>query len=136
MSTTKLRDDQWSKLLAFLHNHPRAYVGNEANCRRFVEAVLWIMRTGAQWRELPREQGGWNSVYKRFARWSDHGVWQALHEHFVDDPDMESVILDSTVVRAHACAAGAPQKTVRRRNKPLGAVVAVSARRSTSMSML
>ena len=54
MSTTRLQDDQWSKMLAFLRQHRRVYVGNEAKCRQFVEAVLWIMRTGAQWRELPR----------------------------------------------------------------------------------
>ena len=48
MSTTRLQDDQWSKMLAFLRQHRRVYVGNEAKCRQFVEAVLWIMRTGAQ----------------------------------------------------------------------------------------
>ena len=50
------------------------------------------------------------SVYKRFARWCDHGVWERIHQHFVDDPDMEYLIIDSTVVRAHPSAAGAPQK--------------------------
>lgn len=113
MSTNaKLSDSQWVKIYAFLRTHPRAYTGNETSCRLFVEGVHWIMRSGAQWRFLPPAHGCWNSVYKRFARWSDHGIWQAMHAHFADDPDMENVILDSSVVRAHPCAAGAPKKTV------------------------
>lgn len=115
MSTNaKLSDGQWFKIRVFLRTHPRAYVGEEASCRLFVEAVHWIMRTGAQWRFLPKEYGYWNSVYKRFARWCDHGVWEDMHQHFADDPDMENLIIDSTIVRAHPAAAGAPPKTVDR----------------------
>lgn len=108
MSRMKLEDEQWSKILLFLRSHPRAYVGAEGNCRRFVEGVLWIMRSGAQWRLLPSEYGEWNTVYKRFCRWCQHGVWEGMHEHFSADADMESVIVDSTAIRAHPCAAGAP----------------------------
>ena len=67
------------------------------------------MRTGAQWRDLPSELGQSNAVFKRFARWSDQGVWTQMHEHFIEDPDREWLLIDSTVVRAHPCAAGAPQ---------------------------
>ena len=126
-----LSNKQWTKILAFLRQHSRAYVGQEEQCRLFVEAVLWITRTGAQWRFLPLEYGYWNSVYKRFARWCDHGVWEDMHTYFVDDPDMENLIIDSTIVRAHPCAAGAAKKTVARKTRLWDAVAVASPPRST-----
>lgn len=107
----KLQDEQWTKIVQFLRNCPDVYVGDETQCRRFVEAVLWIARTGAQWRELPAERfGKWNSVYKRYARWCDKDVWHRMHDHFAQDADMEYLIPDSTTIRAHPCAAGAPKE--------------------------
>jgi transposase len=110
MTTAHLTDSQWTKLCAFLRADPHTYVGNEATCRRFLDAVLWIDRSGAQWRFLPADYGNWNSIDKRFARWCDQGVWLRMLAHFAHDPDMEHGILDSTIVRAHSCAAGAQKK--------------------------
>ena len=110
MSTLALSNEQWSKILEFLRTCPDIYIGQEADCRRFIEAVHWMARSGAQWRLLPEEYGNWNSIYKRFARWCDKGIWERMYQHFIDDPDMENLIPDSTIVRAHPCAAGAPLK--------------------------
>ena len=110
MSSVTICTEQWSKIVDFLRECPDVYVGQEDSCKRFIEAIVWITRSGAQWRLLPAEYGRWNSIYKRFARWCDRGVWERMHEHFTEEPDMEYLIIDSTVVRAHQCAAGAPEK--------------------------
>jgi len=117
MREVKLRGDPWRKIRGFLDESPKVYVGQERQCRRFIEGVLWMTRSGAQWRLLPKRYGNWNSVYKRFNRWSERGVWQELFEHFANDPDMEKLMIDSSVIRAHACAAGAGHKRGVRRRK-------------------
>ncbi len=63
-------------------------------------------RPGATWRDLPREFGPWNTVWRRFDRWSAAGVWERLFEALVEDPDFEYLIIDATIVRAHQHAAG------------------------------
>ena len=88
----------------------------EAATRRFVEAVVWMARAGCAWRLVPHEVGSWNRVCRRFARWQEKGVWAALLEHLAADADREWVLLDRTVVRAHAGAAGAEKAQARTRS--------------------
>ncbi|AVM73190.1 transposase [Magnetospirillum gryphiswaldense] len=78
----------------------------EAGNRLFLEAVLWLARTGSPWRDLPDFFGNWNSAFIRFSRWSKDGVWDRLFAMMADDPDFEYVMIDSTIVRAHQHAAG------------------------------
>jgi transposase len=73
--------------------------------RLFVDAVLWLVRAGAPWRDLPSEFGHWNSVFQRF-RWAKKGVWKRIFDALIEDPDSEYLIIDSTIVRAHQHAAG------------------------------
>jgi putative transposase len=75
--------------------------------RLFVEAVLWIARTGSPWRDLPAEFGKWFSVYTRFWRWSQRGVWERVFKALSDDPDFEYVMIDGTICRVHQHGAGA-----------------------------
>ena len=132
MAEAFLREDQFERLYALLRGERKIHTRVRARERRFLEAVLWIGRGGAQWRFLPGEYGGWNSVYKRFARWADLGVWERLLAGVVDDPDLQAVLIDATVVRAHACAAGAPQKGAARARRGWGARAAASAASCTS----
>ena len=111
MTDIRLSDEDWGTIREFLRQESRAYVGrDEHSCRRFVEAVKWMSRSGAQWRLLPAEYGAWNTVYKRFVRWCEAGVWERLLAALANDPDTEHGMIDATIVRAHPCAAGA-QKT-------------------------
>ena len=111
-----LRDDQWERIEAMLPGKASDRGRTAADNRLFVEAVLWIARTGTPWRDLPMAFGPWNSVYKRFARWSDSGVWHRVFAELAKDADFEEVFLDSTIVRAHQHAAGSPKKTAIRRS--------------------
>ena len=110
MSAVSLNERQRSKIMSFLATCNGIYVGNETKTIRFVTAILWIVRSGSPWELLPEQYGKWNSVYKRFSRWCERGIWTQMHAHFADDPDREWLLLDSTIIRAHPCAAGAPAK--------------------------
>ena len=102
-----LRNDQWERIEHLLPGKAGDRgVTAEAN-RLFVEAVLWIARTGSPWRDLPPQLGNWHNVYTRFSRWGKSGVWQRVIEAVRTDADLEALLLDSTIVRAHQHAAGA-----------------------------
>lgn len=120
MERTLLRDDQWERIADLLPGKAGDRGVTAKDNRLFIEAVLWIARTGAPWRDLPAQFGRWHSVYMRFSRWSKHGVWEHLMRVLADDPDLEELIIDATIVRAHQHAAGAQKKPGRR---PSGARV-------------
>jgi transposase len=92
-----------------------------ADNRLFVESVLWVLRTGAPWRDLPKHFGSWNSTYQRFSRWSRRGVWHRVFNELAKDADFEEIYLDGSIVRAHQHASGAPKKTDLRRLVARGA---------------
>lgn len=110
MSRIKIPEEHWTKIYQFLPDTPGVYAGHEAHGRRFIEAVLWMARSGAQGRFLPEKDGHWHSVYKRFARWCAHTIWPQMPHHFADDPDLEHLLIESTISRAPPCAAGALKK--------------------------
>ena len=110
-----LRDDQWERIAPLLRGKAGDRGRSGLDNRRFVEAVFWIARTGRPWRDLPVEFGKWNSIYIRFARWSNKNAWQNIFEVLRENADIEEVSIDSTVIRAHQHAAGAAKKTVSKR---------------------
>ena len=106
-----ISNEEWQAIYPILAAHPQVRVASAEACRGFLMAVLWILRSGAQWRLLPAEFGHWNSVFKRFSRWCQHGVWQALHTGCAQLPDLQHILIDATVIRAHPCAAGAAESS-------------------------
>ena len=105
-----ISDAAWQSILPFLKTSTAVYVGKPEDCRRFLSAIVWITKIGATWRAIPKAYGYWNSIYRRFGRWCDAGVFEKLHEHFHAAGELSALIVDSMVVRAHCCAAGAPKK--------------------------
>lgn len=103
----ELSDEEWRTFYSLLLLNPCVHTGSEENGKRFLNAVLWVLRSGTQWRLLPASLGKWNSVFKRFFRWCERGVWQSLHKGCSQHPDLQQVLIDSTITRAHAGAAAA-----------------------------
>jgi transposase len=109
MRRHEIDDDQWSKIKSLLPGKVGDPGRTAENNRLFINGVLWIARTGAPWRDLPERFGEWNSVFQRFNRWCKRGVWQRVLTAW-QDPDLECLMLDSTVIRAHQHSAGASSK--------------------------
>ncbi len=107
MDRRVLRDDQWKRIAPLLPGKVGDAGRTGADNRLFVEAVLWIVRVGAPWRDLPEAFGNWNSVFQRFRRWVKAGVFDRIFEALSDDADFEYVIVDGTIVRVHQHGTGA-----------------------------
>lgn len=110
----ELGDEQWERIEPLLPSE-RGRRGRPANPNRIVvNGILWVLRTGAPWRDLPSRYGSWNTVYSRFRRWTQRGVWVHVFEELSKDVDGETFMIDATIVRAHQDASGASKKGVHR----------------------
>ena len=123
-----ISDDDYARIEPLLSGKPGDPGRNARDNRQFINAVLWIARTGAPWPDLPERFGKYDSVYQRFNRWAKKGRWQAIFEA-LQDPDLEWLMIDSSVVRAHASAAG--QKKATAEARPLDAHAGASLAKST-----
>ena len=101
----ELSNEQWDRIKDLLPGKPGDPGRNGDDNRRFVNAVLWVLRSGARWSDLPDRYGKWKSVHKRFTRWAKNGVWERIFASLTDDPDNRYLMLDTTLVRAHQQAA-------------------------------
>src|SRR6185295_3925746 len=114
-----LTDAQWAKMEPLCLGKPGDPGRSGKDNRQFVEAVLWIARTGSPWRDLPASFGHWNSVFTRFRDWVKADIWKRLFDAVSDDPDMEYAMVDATIVKVHRHGQGQNQwKTPARRSVP------------------
>jgi transposase len=121
MSRTDLSEKQWRQLEPLLPSNPHrghTYVDH----RRVLNGILWRLKTGAPWRDVPARYGPWQTCYDRFVRWSRNGTWQRVLASLQATADAngqidwEGAALDSTHIKAHRSAAGA-RKAVARAEK-------------------
>jgi len=102
----EISDADWDRIRGLLPGQPGQHGGVAGDNRRFINAVLWVARTGAAWADLPERLGNWNSQWRRFDRWARAGRWDPILAA-LRDPELDVLVLDSTAARAHPCAAGA-----------------------------
>ena len=100
----RMTDEEWAYFEPFLKRE----TGRPGQHRRTLDAIFWVMRTGAPWRDLPQELGKWNSVFRQFRRWADSGIWDVILAALAGSEVSETALqmIDATIVRAHHCAAG------------------------------
>src|SRR5215212_11669740 len=104
-----LRDDQWERIKNLIPGGRRGQRGPRCHNRRFVGALLWMARSGARWRDLPERLGDHRTVKRRYDRWIERGVLDQVLAVLSAEVDLEWLMIDSTIIRAHQHAAGAPK---------------------------
>lgn len=103
----EIDDIQWNKMEPYLGNMRKKTGRPQADNRKLLNGILWILRTGAPWRDLPEYYGPWQTVYKRFAQWEKDGKLKEMFENVRENPDMQDLCIDGTYIKAHRASAGA-----------------------------
>jgi transposase len=116
-----LRDDQWERLKEFVPGGRKGKRGPRTDNRRFLNALLWMARSGGRWRDLPERLGDYETVKRRYYRWIEMGVLDAVLAALAREADLEWLMIDSTIVRAHQHAAGARRQKGGRMPRALAA---------------
>jgi transposase len=112
MKRYELSDSQWQKIKDMLPGRRETVGVTAKDNRAFVNSVLWVLRSGARWKDLPAEYGNWKSAHKRFTRWARAGIWERIFKVLLADPKNTWAMIDSTIVRAHQqaiCGKGGPK---------------------------
>ena len=102
-----INDRSWAIIEPLVPGSVRDRGVTAKNTRLFLEAVLWRVRVGGPWRDLPPGFGEWNSIFRRFRRWALKGVFKGIFGAVADDPDFEYVLIDGTIISVHQKASGA-----------------------------
>jgi transposase len=100
-------DEVWTVLEPHVPGREGIWGGIAKDNRLFINAVFWILRTGAPWRDLPPDLGDWKNVHRRFCRWRDKSIWEGLLDAVIDEPDYEWLMIDASHATVHPHAAGA-----------------------------
>jgi len=101
----ELSEEQWERIRGVLPGKVEDPGRSGSDNRVFVNGVMWVLRSGARWHDLPERYGKWKTVHKRFTRWAKAGVWEKVFESLIKDRKNDYLMLDSTLVKAHQQAA-------------------------------
>jgi transposase len=107
LARTVLTNAQWERIAPLLPGKNGDPGRSGDDNRRSLEGILWIVRTGAPWRDLPEAFGNWSTVWKRFRRWALKGVFEKVFKALSGEPDMEYALIDGTIVKVHRHGTGA-----------------------------
>lgn len=110
MDLEALSEEQWARIEPFVPGGRKGRRGPRTNNRRFVEALIWMTRSGGRWRDLPERYGDYQTVKRRYYRWIEMGVLEKLFAALSKQADLDWVSVDSTSIRAQPQAAGARRK--------------------------
>ncbi len=106
MRRHEISDEIWEVIAPLLPGKQGDPGRTAKNNRKFINAVFWLAKTGAPWRDLPERFGNWNSVFRRFRRWAEKGVWERVLQAISEDEQYDLLLVDSSIIRAHQHAAG------------------------------
>lgn len=101
----ELSEEQWERIQGLLPGKVEDPGRSGSDNRVFVNGVMWVLRSGARWHDLPERYGKWKTAHKRFTRWAKAGVWEKIFESLIKDRKNDYLMLDSTLVKAHQQAA-------------------------------
>lgn len=124
MDVDALGDEQWARIEPFVPGGRKGRRGPRTNNRRFIDALIWMARSGGRWRDLPERYGNYQTAKRRYYRWIEMGVLENLFEALAREADLDWVSIDSTSIRAQPQAAGARRKRGERRPRVLAALAA------------
>lgn len=102
-----ITDRVWKILEKLLPGRRGQHGGIAKDNRKFINAVFWILRTGAPWRDLPPDYGDWKNTHRRFCRWRDKRIWEKILEQLINEPDFEWLMIDASHIKVHPAASGA-----------------------------
>ncbi len=103
----EITDSEWERLKPYFEQENRRVGRPRRDARELLNAIMWIARSGAAWRDLPERYGAWQTAYKRFVQWQESGLLEKVFHDLSADADYETLSIDSTYIKAHKASAGA-----------------------------
>ena len=108
----EITDEEWERIKPYIPEEQEAgsWGRPSKDSKTMLNGILWILRSGAAWRDLPERYGPWQTVYKRFVKWSEAGIFEKIFKNLAADADMQDISIDSTCIKAHKACAGAKKE--------------------------